>query len=173
MAILNNFRSMLSVYKGPVMPKVERSFSAAGKVELESAPEEEAITTAAVESEAAVPAAEAAEPIKGEARENVFVTPASLATFSGASGVIIIIWKFSQALFPQSDFPKSLIMPTLVSFVIGFFLLIMDLTDDETGKLGARTIIQKSVIAIINSILLASSAIGVDSSMLGGSNGTN
>lgn len=100
-------------------------------------------------------------------RQTVFVTSASLATFPVASGVIMVVWKLLQTVVPDAPVLQSPLVPLILAFLIGVFLLYMDLTDPErTQPLTSRDKVVKSVIALINSLFLAAAVLGVDTVIL-------
>ena len=100
-------------------------------------------------------------------RQNVFVTPASLATFPVASGVITIIWGRLQVLGPNTLALKSPIIPLVLALLLGAFLAYMDLTDPERIKPStSRDKVVKSVTALINSLFLAAAVLGIDTAIL-------
>ncbi len=100
-------------------------------------------------------------------RQNVFVTPASLATFPVASVVIASLWKLLQVLLPNTSVLKSPFIPFVIAVLLGAFLVYMDLTDPERIKPPtSRDKVMKSVIGLINSLILVAAVLGIDTFVL-------
>jgi hypothetical protein len=159
MSVVSRLREVLST-DGVPQRSEQRKLEAVlrGAFETPPPPAESAATVAA--EQASVNVAETGN------RQLAFVTPASLATFSGASLVITVIWLLLQNIFKKAYFLKESYIPLIFSVLIGGFLLYMDLTDPErTVKLARRDYVMKTVIALINSFFLAASALGVSTTI--------
>lgn len=95
-------------------------------------------------------------------RQNAFVTPAALATFSGASAGITSVWMALQGVFPKLGFLSENYFPFVLSLLLGVFLLYIDLSDPERGvALEKREVIVKSVITFVNCCFLTASILGL------------
>ena len=100
-------------------------------------------------------------------RQNVFVTQASLATFPVASVVIASLWKLLQVLLPNTLALKSPFVPFVIAVLLGAYLVYMDLSDPERIKPPtSREKLKKSVIGLINSLILVAAVLGIDTFVL-------
>ena len=96
-------------------------------------------------------------------RQSTFVTPASLASFPVASGVITAIWKLLQVVAPLTPTMKSPVMPLILAILLGAFLVYLDLTDGERATpLKPSSIIAKSGIGLVNSLFLTAAVLGIN-----------
>jgi len=99
-------------------------------------------------------------------RQNVFVTPASLATFPVASGVITVVWKLLRVLVPNMAAIESPIIPLVLALLIGVLLVYIDLTDPEQAKPPTkRDKIVASVVGLINSLFLTAAVLGIETAI--------
>lgn len=87
--------------------------------------------------------------------QGVFVTRESLLAFPVASGVVIVIWKVLQKVFPA--WGASLLIPLAVAFLVGLFVYWISITEQTPPKEKKIALI----VAIINSFFLAASALGI------------
>lgn len=101
---------------------------------------------------------ETTEPVPSS--QGVFVTPQSLVTFPVASLIVMAIWKVLSVVFPTWEASK--VVPIVIAFIIGFFIYLISFSKQATTR--AKFI--GLGIAIINSFLLAASALGIDTAVL-------
>lgn len=90
----------------------------------------------------------------------VFVTPQSLVTFPVASSAVTIIWQ----VLGQMDrrIAGSPIVALVISLVVGIFIYVITMTPQSTTQ-------EKTAqfgIAVVNSFVLAASALGISQAVL-------
>ena len=98
------------------------------------------------------PAAAAAEPSQ---QAGSFVTPQSLATFSGMTAAITVIWGFIEGL---GGFRHALWIGAAIAAVCGVLLYWTDATDPNRSPLPSRPV--RIFAAVVNTILLFNAASG-------------
>ena len=103
---------------------------------------------------APTPTGETTPPAPGEGSVGVFITPQSLLTFPGASGAVLVIWKVLGKIFSQ---PNSIYLPLLAASVVGMFMFYISMNPQGTR----RDHVQGFGVAVINSFMLAASALGI------------
>ncbi len=94
-----------------------------------------------------------------------FVTTESLLTFSGSTTAVVVIWRVIQALAPTSEALKSTIVPLVLAFLLGAFLLSLDLIAKRKTPLSNQEKIKKFGIAIINAFFLTAAVVGIDTTI--------
>jgi len=93
---------------------------------------------------------------------NVFVTPQTLVTFPVASAVVFGGWQLAVRLgWHIGSSPYA--VPIALAFLWGLYLFYLDVTDpSRKGELTANEKVTKAVVALVNALFLAMSALGVD-----------
>jgi len=94
-------------------------------------------------------------PFPAELSVGVFVTPQSMATFPGASAAVLVAWHVLDDVFAL---PHSKVVLLAVSLLVGFLIFLMS----ETRGMTPRQKFIAAIIAFINSLLIAASALGID-----------
>ena len=104
---------------------------------------------------------------KGEPKEagartvSAFLTPQSLATFPGASGVVLILWKVSGQLVP--GWQASHVVAAVLSLVVGALVYLASITDKnlDHAPVGLAEKVLTLAIGLINSVMLYAAATGL------------
>jgi hypothetical protein len=81
------------------------------------------------------------------------VSPASLATFTGGTGAIIVVWGVIERVL---ELPHNLLLGVAVTVAIGGTLLLTDLTDPDRSP--APRIPVRILVALINMFVLFNAA---------------
>jgi hypothetical protein len=103
-------------------------------------------------------AAQAAPP---PSSQGVFLSAQSLVSFPVACAVVGLLWKLVQHYWPgTSDF-----VVLYISLVVGFVLFIITITDPSARPKGLGWL-AAILIAVLNSLVLAASALGLVKSVL-------
>lgn len=89
----------------------------------------------------------------------VFLTPQSIMTFPVASSVVTIIWKVMARIAP--GWGGSVLSLAVISVLMGGLIFINGMTEGMTRK---EKVISFSI-AMINSIILMSSALGIEAAI--------
>lgn len=99
-------------------------------------------------------------------REATFVTWEALVTFPVSTSAITVIWRVLQSIDPNSTTMKSMLVPLILSFLLGIAFFLLDITDKHTTDRSVNTIIRKLLLAVVNTFFLAAAALGIDSAVL-------
>lgn len=105
--------------------------------------------------------------VQGPSRQLAFVDASSLATFPVASMVITVVSQLIESFVPDAAWARGSIPELIVAFAIGALLLFMDLTDPTrpADQNTTRGKISKAAIALVNTCILAASAIGINDTL--------
>jgi|ERR1700677_1165135 hypothetical protein len=90
------------------------------------------------------------------ASEGAFLSPKSLASFPIASGVVTMIWKLMQHFWNIGD-----VAVLYISLLVGGFIFLIVVSGDSGRPQRMIDWIVSIVIALLNSLLLAASALGL------------
>jgi len=91
---------------------------------------------------------------------NVFVTPQTLVTFPVASAVVFGGWQLAITMGYALE--TSYKWPVTLAFLWGIYLFYLDVSDPERkSNPKAREYVTKAVVALVNALFLATSALGV------------
>src|SRR5262249_30486007 len=108
------------------------------------------------------------QPVKGEAlaaaEQNtgsvgVFLTPQSLTSFPIASFVVSMLWLLCQKLWPT--WGQSAWVVIALAFMVGSVIFLYSVTDENSKPKDMRSWALVSIVAFINCLLLACSALGI------------
>ena len=102
-------------------------------------------------------------------RQGVFVTPQSLTSFAGASGITTLIWRTSGLL--QEGWDKEPLVALLIAALVGAAIYLINETDPARGPVTGRERLIGIFIAIINTIVIFSAAVGAGEVIAPGANG--
>jgi hypothetical protein len=89
----------------------------------------------------------------------VFITPQSLTTFPTASFVVALVWLLAKALFPTCG--ASPWVPLIVSLLVGAVVFVATTSEPNVRPHSQKEWLVAVVVAILNSLYLAASALGV------------
>lgn len=93
---------------------------------------------------------------------NVFVTPQTLVTFPVASAVVFGGWQLTIKLGWHIG-SSGYAVPVTLAFLWGVYLFFLDMTDPgRKAKPTANECVTKLVVALVNALFLATSALGVN-----------
>jgi hypothetical protein len=107
-------------------------------------------------------AAVAAQAAPAPSSQGVFLSAQALVSFPVACAVVGLLWKLVQHYWPgTSDF-----VVLYISLVIGFVIFIITITDPSARPKGLGWL-GSILIAILNSLVLAASALGLVKNVLG------
>jgi len=95
---------------------------------------------------------------KNSGISGAFITPQALLSFPVASGLVAGLWELCKKLFPV--FGNSIKLLVIISLLIGFLIWYISTSDPESN-LSKRDKILSIIIAIINSLCLAMTAMGI------------
>lgn len=98
-----------------------------------------------------------------DSSEGVFLSAKSLMSFPIASGAVTIIWKLLQHFWRVGD-----IAVLYISLLVGGVIFLIVVSDDSGRPHGYTNWIVSVLIAFLNSILLAASALGLVKNVIGG-----
>lgn len=91
---------------------------------------------------------------------NVFVTPQTLVTFPVASAVVFGGWQLAIRMGYALE--TSYRLPVALALLWGAYLFYLDVSDPERKSApSARECVTKVVVALVNALFLATSALGV------------
>lgn len=95
---------------------------------------------------------------------NVFVTPQTLVTFPVASAVVFAGWQLAIKVgWSDASHYK---VPLALALLWGVYLFFLDVTDPaRPGQPSSREYVTKLVVALINALFLAASALGVNTAV--------
>lgn len=91
-------------------------------------------------------------------RQGAFVTPQSLTSFAGASGVVVILWKATGLLNPA--WPTASGAAFVCAFLVGAFLFYISESDPARGQLTMRDYVTDAFVGFVNILVLFSAAVG-------------
>lgn len=97
-------------------------------------------------------------------REGVFVTPQSLASFAGATGVVTLIWKALGMLQPQ--WGQAPVVALLISFVIAAIIYLINESDPAAPTPTPKQRLISISVAVVNSFVIFSAAVGTSVTIL-------
>jgi hypothetical protein len=100
---------------------------------------------------------------EGVAKEGVFVSPQSMASFPGAAAAVEILAKVTHMLAPSWD---QMIVRAFWSLVVGVVLFGISIAETWSTA-GLQDKATKSLIAVINTAMLFVTAAGVDAAAAG------
>lgn len=90
--------------------------------------------------------------------QGTFVTPQSITTFAGASGLITLIWTVAVSIDPAQS--NSTLVPAISSLVIGGILFLISESDPKRGPLTLRDYLIDGLVALANVPVLYMAALG-------------
>ncbi|HEY0079696.1 MAG TPA: hypothetical protein VGB73_13865 [Pyrinomonadaceae bacterium] len=100
----------------------------------------------------------------GDNKIGVFITEQSLATFPIASGIVTALWNLAGAVV--QGWGRNKTVPIVIALIIGALIYLMSA---DKGQTASQKIV-RFVIALINSLMLAATALGIGNAV--GSNPT-
>ncbi len=89
----------------------------------------------------------------------VFITPQSLVSFPVASALVAIIWALGQKLFGAGA--QTPWVPLLIAVLLGAVIFISNVSAEDARPKSLGGWLVAVGIAILNSLLLAASALGI------------
>jgi hypothetical protein len=94
--------------------------------------------------------------------EGVFLSAKSLMSFPIASGAVSIVWKLLQHFWGVGD-----VVVLYISLIVGGVIFLIVISDDTGRPRRIADWIVSILIALLNSLLLAASALGLVKDVLG------
>lgn len=91
-------------------------------------------------------------------REGAFVTPQSLTTFLGASGVVALLWKIAGLLV--TAWADDMRIAFICAALVGAALYYISESDPARGQITRREYVIDAIIGFLNVLVLFSAAIG-------------
>lgn len=104
-------------------------------------------------------------------RQGAFVTPQSLTTFAGASGVVGLLWRTLSAIAP--GWGGSVVAAFACALLVGAVLFAISETDPQRGPLAVRDYLVDGFVALVNVLVLFSAAVGATQIVAGASSGSD
>lgn len=98
-------------------------------------------------------------------RQGVFVTPQSITTFAGATGVVTLLWRSAGALHPGWESNPRVAF--VCALVIGLLIYVLNETDPTNTSKSARDRLVNLAIAFINTLVLYSATVGATAVVTG------
>jgi len=92
-------------------------------------------------------------------RQGAFVTPQSLTTFAGASTAVTLLWQVAGLVHHGWD--KSHAVALVCALLIGALLYFISESDPNRGPITTREYAIDAAVALINTLVLFTAAIGV------------
>lgn len=90
--------------------------------------------------------------------QGTFVTPQSITTFAGASGIVTLIWSVIVSI--DDTQVDNQFIPLISSLAIGSILFIISETDPKRGALTGRDYLVDGLVALANVPVLYAAAMG-------------
>lgn len=94
----------------------------------------------------------------GVSQQGAFVTPQTIASFAGATFVVQLLWNVAGMIVPGWE--RKPLVALVASMMVGIILYLISETGDARGPVSRRERLIGIFIAMINTLVIFSAAVG-------------